>query len=100
MYCKNCGTELRDDAKFCENCGTHIDENGVREQETTSTLGIAAFILTFVIPPVGLVLGIVDLSHHDGYKKGLAKAAVIINIAFIVLVLLAWLLPTILWAVG
>ena len=22
MFCKNCGTQLSDDAKFCENCGT------------------------------------------------------------------------------
>ena len=22
MFCKNCGTEMSDDARFCPNCGT------------------------------------------------------------------------------
>lgn len=26
MYCKNCGNELSNDAKFCSNCGTEIKE--------------------------------------------------------------------------
>lgn len=24
MFCKNCGTQINDDAKFCNNCGTNI----------------------------------------------------------------------------
>ena len=29
MFCKNCGHEISDDAKFCSNCGTkvEVDEN-------------------------------------------------------------------------
>lgn len=26
MFCKNCGTELPDNAKFCTSCGTKVDE--------------------------------------------------------------------------
>ena len=29
MFCKNCGHEISDDAKFCSNCGT----KGVVEEE-------------------------------------------------------------------
>lgn len=33
MFCRNCGSELADDAKFCMNCGTKIDD----EPEETLT---------------------------------------------------------------
>lgn len=26
MQCKNCGKELKDDAKFCDQCGTKVTE--------------------------------------------------------------------------
>ena len=29
MYCKECGFQLSDDAKFCPNCGTKVELNGV-----------------------------------------------------------------------
>ena len=25
MFCKNCGHEISDDAKFCSNCGTKVE---------------------------------------------------------------------------
>lgn len=39
MYCKRCGMENRDDARFCWNCGTCLVEkngNGQREQQQNS----------------------------------------------------------------
>lgn len=29
MFCKNCGSELKDGAKFCANCGANIIENNI-----------------------------------------------------------------------
>lgn len=28
MYCKNCGQQLKDDAKFCTACGTNTEPSG------------------------------------------------------------------------
>ena len=32
MQCKNCGKELKDDAKFCDQCGTKVTEADSPEQ--------------------------------------------------------------------
>ena len=34
MFCKNCGAEILDGAKFCAACGTRVEEEVVAEQET------------------------------------------------------------------
>ena len=44
-----------------------------------SGLGIAAFILSFFVAPVGLILGIVARAKRDGKRKGLATAAIIVS---------------------
>ena len=35
-YCRNCGTELREEDKFCPNCGTKANEEASAENTTTS----------------------------------------------------------------
>ncbi len=44
-----------------------------------SGLGVAAFILSFFVAPVGLILGIVARAKRDGKRKGLATAAIIVS---------------------
>ena len=33
MFCKNCGTELKDDAIFCPNCGTKVNGDASAESK-------------------------------------------------------------------
>lgn len=51
------------------------------------TMGIVAFILSFFIQPIALILGIVALvqSRKAGYKNGWAVAAIIISAVLLVL---------------
>ncbi len=51
------------------------------------TLGIVAFILSFFVQPIALILGIVALvqSRKAGYKNGWAVAAIIISAVLLVL---------------
>ena len=37
MLCKNCGKELRDDAKFCDQCGAKVTESDSPEQTPENT---------------------------------------------------------------
>lgn len=50
-------------------------------KKVNSVLGIWAFIASFVLPPVGLVLGIIDLARRDKTKKhGFSIAAIVISL--------------------
>lgn len=75
MYCRNCGAELPDDAKFCTNCGCsqsvapeirHIQQYGTPYgQEKPSTyLGLAIAVTILCCIPFG-VLAIVYASKVD-----------------------------------
>lgn len=39
MYCKECGFQLSDDAKFCPNCGTRVELSGVGNIERKAVFG-------------------------------------------------------------
>lgn len=39
MYCKECGFQLSDDAKFCPNCGTKVELNGVSNIKQKAVFG-------------------------------------------------------------
>lgn len=39
MYCKECGFQLSDDAKFCPNCGTKVELNGIGNIEKGAVWG-------------------------------------------------------------
>ena len=101
-YCKNCGVELSDDAVFCPNCGEKqtSDNSNIQSNPTTvsqstntvyvtsesSTLGVMAIVCGFLMPFLGLILGIVGLSSYKKKEnRNLCKAGIIISIAEFVL---------------
>ena len=58
MYCKKCGKELDDEAKFCPYCGTSTrDEKENAQNGDARSAGFG--ILCFFLPIVGLILYIV-----------------------------------------
>jgi hypothetical protein len=58
----------------------------------TNTMAIVALVLTFVFPPIGLIIGIIALNqikktHEEG--KGLALAAIVLSSLWVALIALA-----------
>lgn len=52
MYCKSCGTELKDSSKFCHVCGASLDENPQSQQvkpkdNKLKELAIVALLIAF-----------------------------------------------------
>ncbi|MDE5563043.1 MAG: zinc-ribbon domain-containing protein [Clostridiales bacterium] len=64
MFCKNCGSNISDDAVFCPNCGTQVGEgqsqpqaapvaenkpnNNTAKPQTSNAVGLVGFILSMV----------------------------------------------------
>lgn len=84
MYCQKCGKEINDMAVICPNCGcstqNEISEQhpmqGVTNTDTVvngekSTLATGALVFSFLMPIVGLILGIVGAVKYKTtkYKK-------------------------------
>lgn len=95
-YCSHCGNELFDQAVVCPKCGNQVREfnystNSRQQTNTTTqptvkktnTMCLAGFILSFIIPIVGLILSCIGKSQvaqspeQDG--ETLAKAGIIIS---------------------
>jgi len=111
MYCSKCGKLNDSDAKFCTGCGAPLAAKAYSgtvenkpsgsstayekpkqeykkpagDPDKSSTLGIIALIMAFLVPIVGLILGLVDYNAKDGYNKNIAKWAMIASGVIIVL---------------
>ncbi|MDE7463723.1 MAG: zinc ribbon domain-containing protein [Clostridiales bacterium] len=103
MFCKNCGTQMNDNAAFCPNCGAAANgqpaqpaqpaqpqtQNNPVAQEG-NTIAIVGFIFSFLIALVGLICSIVGYNNakKGAPYKGLALAGMIISIVSMVLALI------------
>ena len=105
MFCPNCGLELHPQAVICPRCGYQPDAqrsfyqgNYGQPAQEGSGFAIAALICAFLIPLVGLVLGIVGLSkYREGtYRKMCIWAIVLAPILWILnfVLSLVVILPT------
>ncbi|GEO11445.1 zinc-ribbon domain-containing protein [Segetibacter aerophilus] len=90
--CPNCNHQNPDEAKFCETCGTalagNIPQSFLANQTNTTTsegtkIGLA--ILSFIIPIVGIVLGISQMNDKDPSKKAAGKTYLYLGIGGLVL---------------
>ena len=62
MFCSNCGKEISDKAYICPNCGVKTNASADAENDQLRSMSIAAIVLTFFVPIVGFILGIVVLA--------------------------------------
>lgn len=105
-FCGNCGNRLEAGEKFCPKCGNKIEERPERpvypppyqqpipqyqqppyaytapEPKQSPALAIVAFVMTFVIAPVGLILGIIGLVKYKKGSRGLCIAATAVSAFF------------------
>ena len=79
-YCANCGQELADEAVFCANCGNAVAPAPAQQAEKSGSL-TGAIICAFLLPIVGLIMGIIANSKYtDPAMKNKAKGVIYLSI--------------------
>ena len=76
MYCKKCGSEIEEGAKYCARCGYCAEDPlpAVQVNEPIETAAVVFAILGFIIPLIGLIATLV-------YYKEKPRDAKVIGIA-------------------
>ncbi|BCR35678.1 DUF4190 domain-containing protein [Mariniplasma anaerobium] len=87
MYCKMCGREMDDDAKFCPSCGEPVEDDMFETEESSETkksrdynletlLGVLAIVFSlmnylgvFFVHLIGIALGSIVLNLVNRDKK-------------------------------
>ncbi len=96
-YCSKCGKEIMDEAVICVHCGCQVSEgttqnnrqqtvNPVVEPGESNGLAIGAIVCAFLIPILGLILGIVGMAKYktQSYKSQCITAIILSIIVWIV----------------
>lgn len=60
MFCKKCGSEYSEDAVYCNKCGLPTESSA--SAPVSDGLLIAGYLCAFIIPLIGLILGIIVTS--------------------------------------
>lgn len=94
MFCKNCGSQIDDNASVCIHCGASVREMQTTQQQPaqSNTLAIVGFVFAFLMPLVGLICSIIGLKKSKELSdngKGLATAGIIISVIEILIVIIA-----------
>lgn len=73
MYCSKCGMQNDSNSKFCTNCGgvleSKVEVVDEKRLKSINKMSIIAFIFSFLLAPLGLILSIIGLVRCNKYKK-------------------------------
>lgn len=81
MYCRNCGSEINEDAVICINCGVPTGKQEPKKEQ--NVLALIGFILSFFVQIAGLICSIIayrrckETPELEG--KNMALAGILIS---------------------
>lgn len=124
-YCKDCGSEIPDDALFCPSCGRNVQNDGQQQNNAGNTysqygnnytrtpvypadkysiLSTLGFVFSFLEPLVGLILSIIAYNQAktecSPKSQNFAKAGIIVSSVFLGIAVFTVVLVCILVGVG
>ena len=90
MFCKNCGSQIDDNAVVCPHCGVATQNLNATTQKSSNGFAVAGFVLSFFFAVLGLIFSIIGLNKAKttGSGKGLSIAGLVISLVWIVLVII------------
>ena len=78
MFCQNCGSEVSDKAVVCVKCGCALTQN--KEDALvfpwTKNQMITYGIIGFIIPIIGIIMGIIGLCKEPRRTQGVILLAI------------------------
>ena len=83
MFCKNCGSQIDDNAVVCPHCGVQVGQVESLSTKKENNIAIIGFILSFFIAIAGLVCSIIGFNkakNEGAPHKGYALAGIIISV--------------------
>ena len=93
MFCQKCGKEIHNEAVVCIHCGCSVNRGSSVSTQNTSYRAVqessstanCAMLFAFLIPIVGLILGIIGVNKYitPSYKSRSVSAIVISIIVWI-----------------
>jgi len=86
LNCPSCKQNIALSDYFCPNCGKKLKE---KPQSTTILRQIFIYLLSILLPPLGLWPGIKYLKQKDGKSRMIGFIAIVLTIISIVIT--AWL---------
>ncbi len=103
MFCNKCGSEIPADSKFCVKCGTKSETEAQPAQNysysTEENVNVGLVILSVIIPLIGLILGIVNLSNKNKRAGKAYLIAALISGFLAICIYASILAPTMLYYV-
>ena len=89
MYCKNCGQQIEDNAKWCTSCGASQDVEAVAEKPADKG-GFLWGLLGCCIPLVGLILFLVWKDNKPKTAKSAGIGAIVGVVLWIICSVLSY----------
>ena len=91
-YCTKCGKQIMDEAVICVHCGCKVEiitttaTNAEHNSSEPPKLPTLALTFSFLVPVVGLILGIIGCStiSDAAYKKTCTNAIIISIVTMVV----------------
>jgi uncharacterized membrane protein YvbJ len=77
LYCKYCGKNALPEDYFCSKCGKKLRE---KPQPVTVGRQILIYLLSFLLPPLGLWPAVKYLRQKDGKSKAIGYVAVVLTV--------------------
>ena len=104
QFCKECGHEMAINATSCPSCGFIVNESAFYNQPQVYAnnvvdesqgekhdIALIGLIMSFIVPIVGLIMGIIALNANKGKKNSartMGLIATIVSATYMILVVL------------
>ena len=92
-YCSKCGKQLMDEAVVCIGCGCSVSTapkatTQHTHAEQSSTLATLSYVFAFLIPIVGVILGIIGMAvYKNPVLRNTAKGGLCMSLGLLIVYL-------------